>query len=217
MDIKRILRRIDLLRIPIRERLNPLFGWWRKRKLNNRNFTIISNNCWAAHVYRYFQIPYTTPTIGLYFFGDEYVKFVSNLEKYCKCHLVFINPKESKHYQQLIKQGSDHSLIGKLDDVEIVFLHYETEQEALDKWTRRTKRIIWDNLIIKFSAQNDASPEQLKIVDALPYNKKIIFTTKDLGLKSQVIFKEYEGDDQIADEITHFRRYVNLIELVNRN
>lgn len=31
-------------------KLNPLFGFFRKRKLNNIDFTIISNNCWGGCV-----------------------------------------------------------------------------------------------------------------------------------------------------------------------
>lgn len=127
-----------------------------------------------------------------------------------------ITPEESHNYEKLKEQGNTHAPIGKLGgEVEIVFLHNHSDEEAREKWSRRCKRINWDNIILKFSEQNYASLEQLRIVDSLPYEKKLIFTSHDYGLKSQVVFKEWEGCPQIPDETTHFRKYVNLINLIN--
>ena len=211
-----IVRKIDSLRIPIREKLNPVFGKYRLSKLDNSQFTIISNNCWAGHVYRYFNMQYLTPTVGLYFFADDYVRFVSDLRRYCDCELRMIKIEESHNRDKFLKQGNMNMPIGVLgDDVEIVFLHYQTESEAIEKWNRRCKRINWDNIILKFSEQNFATFEHLKTVDNLPYSKKIIFTSHDYHLNSQAIYKEWEGYSQIPDETTHFRKYVNLINLIN--
>lgn len=216
MNIRKVIKRIDSYRIPIRERLNPYLGGARLKKLQNKQFTLISNNCWGGHVYRYFNLPYMSPTVGLYFYAEEYVRFVSNLHHYCRQPLWFIKPEESRYYNELKRKGNTYCPIGVLgDDVEIVFLHYKTEEEAFEKWTRRVERMDWDNIIIKFSEQNGATPDHLRIVDALPYEKKLIFTSHDYGLSSQVIFKEYEGLEQIPDETTHFRRYVNLIRFIN--
>ena len=48
---------------------------FRKRKLFNKNFTIISNNCWAGWVYRRYNIEYKTPTVGLFIMPDDYMIF----------------------------------------------------------------------------------------------------------------------------------------------
>lgn len=211
-----LIRRIDAYRIPIRERLNPYFGGGRKRKLDNPNFTIFSNNCWGGHVYRYFNMPYLSPTVGLYFMGDDYVKFVSDLERYCGCEPQMIKAEESHNFERLKEQGNTKVPIGLLDnEVEVVFLHNHSDEEAKEKWMRRCERICWDNIILKFSEQNYVTPNQLKIVDQLPFDKKVIFTSHDYGLKSQVIYREWEGYDQIPDETTHFRKYVNIINLLN--
>ena len=209
-------KRIDALRVPIREHFNPWLGKFRVKKLNDPNFTLISNNCWGGHVYRYFNLPYLSPTIGLYFIADDYVRFVSDLRHYINSEIEFINAKNSHNYEKLLEQGSTSVPIGLLGgDVEIVFLHSHSIEEARTKWKRRCERINWDNIIIKFSEQNYAEQKHLKTVDDLPYKKKIILTSHDYGLKSQVLFKEWEGCPQIPDEITHFRRYVNLTNLVN--
>lgn len=192
------------------------WGGGRSAKLESKQFTIISNNCWGAHVYRYFNLPYQSPTIGMYFYGEEYVKFVGDLKRFCNCGIKMIRAEESRHYEWLKAQNNTHAPIALLDDeVEIVMLHFHSNEEAIEKWKRRAERVCWNNIIVKFSEQNYTTEEQLRQVDEMDYEKKIILTSHDYGLKSQVIFKEYEGCPQIPDEVTHFRRYVNLVKLIN--
>ena len=91
------------LRIKVREFFNPYLGAVRlKRGKVNPNFTIISNNCWAGHVYRYFNVPYQTPTIGLFIFSEDYVKFCKQLKDYLSSELKFISIEESK-YKDILK------------------------------------------------------------------------------------------------------------------
>ncbi len=47
---------INAVRVKIRERMNLYLGQYRKKKLFDENVTIISNNCWGGHVYRYLGI-----------------------------------------------------------------------------------------------------------------------------------------------------------------
>ena len=113
------------------------------------------------------------------------------------------------------ERGQDNIPIGLLDDVEIMFLHYSTPEEAREKWDRRVRRINWDHLIIKFSQQNLATIDHLRAVDRLPYKNKIVFTTGDYGLSSQVIYKESLGLPEVFDEVTHFKSYLDLPALIN--
>lgn len=39
---------LDSAKINIREILNPYFAKYRRNKLKNKNFTIVSNNCWGG-------------------------------------------------------------------------------------------------------------------------------------------------------------------------
>lgn len=124
-----------------------------------------------------------------FFMSDDYIKFVSNLKHYIECDLKFVELENSRHYDELKK---DKNLIrfpiGLLDDIEIMFLHYSSEEEAYRKWTRRVKRINWDNMIIKFNDQNGCKDEHIRIFDKLDYNKKICFTAKKHQDLSSVVF-----------------------------
>ena len=207
----------DLFRVRLREKLNPYFAKRRIRKVNDPQFTILSNNCWGAHVYRFFGVPYDSPTIGLYFFTDEYIKFLSDIKRYLGMKLDFIPSSESKYYDILKQRKETNKIIGLLGDVEIVFLHYKTEDEAREKWTRRSARIHWDHLIVKMTEQNKCSLEAMQAFDKLPFEHKIVFTTKDYGLQSQVIFDDYLESDEVKNDTLHFRKYVDLIKLINND
>ena len=61
---------------------NRIIGNSRRGMLNNTDFSIISNNCWGGHVYRRYNIPYLSPTVGLYFYAEEYITFLQNIDKY---------------------------------------------------------------------------------------------------------------------------------------
>lgn len=205
------------VRVKIRERFNPLLAPLRKLRLNDKSFTIISNNCWGGHVYRYFGIPYLSPTIGLYIFSDDYIKFLNNLHNYMQMDLTFI-PIDKSKYQDILRQrgGKNASCpIGLLGDIEIVFLHYDNPKEAKEKWNRRKARINWDNIVVKFSEQNLCTLEILKKFDELKYDKKIMFVTREYGFQSEVVSKEYYGQHEIANDTIHFRRYINLSRLIN--
>ena len=206
---------LDSAKVKIREKLNPYLAKYRRRKLNNKNFTIISNNCWGGHVYRYFNLPYDSPPRGLYLFSADYIKFIGNLKYYIEKEITFINYKDSKYKDELVKYNQVNIPIGKLDDIEIIFLHYQSEDEARTKWNRRKARIHWDNLYYKMSEQNLCSSDLLMQFDLIDLANKFVFVTKDYGLKSQVIFKDCSNMDFIPNDTTNFRKFINIINWLN--
>ena len=64
--------------------------------------------------------------------------------------------------------------------MEIVFLHYKSEEEAYEKWNRRKARINWDNLYVKFSKMNQCTEKHMKEFSELPYEKKILLGTRKM-------------------------------------
>ena len=155
-----------------------------------------------------------TPTAGLYFFAEDYLEFLKNLNNLCSTEVKEIKLEDSKYRDKLIAKGQQHVPIGKVGDVEIIFLHYPTFPEAKEKWERRCSRICWDRLIIKNAEMNGCTPEMIKEFDSLPFKTKFIFTTQDYGIDSQVVFKEYQGKEQIKDDTTLFNKYINLTRMV---
>ena len=95
-----------------RKILSPI----RKKKIY-RDFCIISNNCWGGKVYQRYGKPYNSPTVGLYFFADEYIRFLENLDYYLSIDLRIIPPEQSRYYEKLVELNQTKVPIGCIDDV----------------------------------------------------------------------------------------------------
>ena len=201
----------------LREELNKYFAPHRNKKLLNPSFTIISNNCWGGCVYRYLSLPYTSPTIGLYLFSDDFIKLVYNLKHYMESELSFISYTQSKHRKSLEDTKTTTCPIGVIDDIEIVFLHYNSPEEAYEKWNKRKKRIIWDNIYYKMSEQNECSLELMKKFDQLPVSlsKKVQIVTRDYGLESQIIFGPCIGKKEVIFDTFLLTKYINIVNFFN--
>ncbi len=78
-------------------------------------------------------------------------------------------------------------------DIEIHFIHYSSELEARETWTRRLHRINWDNIFVIFIGDKDLCTEEiLRNFDYLQIKNKIAFTAKTyLDIKSTVHIKDY--------------------------
>ncbi len=206
---ERLIHKLEL-------KTNWIFASSRRKKLNNTDFTIISNNCWGGLVYEYFGLPKLSPTVGCYFFAEDYLKFICNLKYYLENELKFIALKESKYVKVLEKRSleNQNAPIGKLDNVEIVFLHYKSESEVYEKWNRRIKRVNYNNLIFKFSQQNCCDEKHVRLFDNLELSgKKICFTNTFIPHPSNIYIYGYDGKS--LQDTYSWRRNYNLIEFIN--
>lgn len=187
----------------------------RRTQLRNKDFTIISNNCWGGHIYQYYGMVYNTPTVGLTFFADEYLKFISNLDKYLHTELTFIPITESRYYEYYQDKVSYYP-IGKLDDIEIVFLHYKSEAEAYEKWNRRKARMNMNNLIVKFNDMNRATEDHIRKFDCMPFKNKICFVANPVeGTQNTIVFTEYSGKERIENDVTKYKKYIKITKYLN--
>lgn len=200
----------------LRLQINKVGSNFRKKNLNVQNPTIISNNCWAGIVSQYLGIKYYTPTIGLYFFAEEYIKFLERFDYYIKQDLKIIETKDSRYYEKMVKKNHQNAVVGKLDDVEIVFLHMKTGEEAIEKWNKRVQRINKKYIIFKFCEQNECTKKHVERFEKLPFKNKICFTTKDYpGYKSVIWFKNQVKNDEVLRDYYESNKYLNIIDYIN--
>lgn len=220
MKGKFLKRKLDKFSNFIKEKIRKLFyeirRFFVKKSIKNKDFSIISNNCWAGKVYQYLDMPYLSPTAGLYFFAPDYIKFVSDLYRYLNTSLRFIKPEESKYYEEIKRRNQTDKPIGILDDVEIVFLHYKTKEEAEEKWNRRKERVNYDNIILKFSRMDLCTEKEIEAFDALYFENKIVLNNRlPLKYKSEVYWKEKWSDEGISRDTVPFPGNLKLKELLN--
>lgn len=200
---------------------------YRKRELIKTDFTIISNNCWGGMIYESYNLPKNSPTVGLFFMAEDYIKFLSDLQGYINGKLIFINPKLSKwRNNEQIKSDKKFGSypVGVLsngkNEIEIFFLHYHTEKEAKEKWERRKKRINWNKLLIKFNDQNGCSKKEIEKFMKLPFKNKIFFTCKHWENEDEryiFIYQIFEKRNVLASyEPFGKNKTLNITSLLNK-
>ncbi len=220
MKGKFLKRKLNKFKKHKKERFEKFFyeirRFFVKKSIKNKNFSIISNNCWAGRVYQYLDMPYLSPTAGLYFFAPDYIKFVSDLRKYLDTPLRFINPEESKYYDEIKNRNQTDKPIGILDDVEIVFLHYKTKEEAEEKWNRRKERVNFDNIILKFSRMNLCSDKEIEAFCNISFENKFVFNTnKQPKNPSEIYWNGKITNNEILNDTIPFPGPIKLKKLLN--
>jgi uncharacterized protein (DUF1919 family) len=183
-------------------------------KLNttrNRNFSLISSNCLGATFYQLLNLPYATPTVGLFFFAPCFVKFISNLEGYLQEELIQV---DFSQYDLGNKKRDlyNHYPLGKLGDIEIHFMHYSSWDEVLHKWNRRVNRINFSNLFFMMTDQELCSVDILQAFDQLPYPKKVCFTAKKHELASCIQIPKYAEREEVGNLVANYQLLYNRFD-----
>ncbi len=214
-----------LTKAQIKRRLAKIFAVFYRINLKNKDFTIISNNCWGGKVYDRYSLPYRTPTIGLWMPPNDYIKFLKDLNFYSQQQLFQISYTES-HVRELLisrkKQGKysfrlEDLIIGRLYDIDIIFLHYSNFEIAKEKWEKRIKRINFDNLLVKMNDQNGCTDEDFYNFMSLPYENKIFFTGKKEWKKAKNVLyiEKYEKDGYVVNDTKNGILPLDITKLLN--
>lgn len=171
-------------------------NWWGRLRLRNRRISIISNDCWGGRMCKFYNLEFNSPFIGLFIVGPDYVKLLENRE-WISRPLEFFDITESKwiDYLKSVNQTSHPAARLQGTDIEIHFLHYPDQATAQAKWSRRVKRIDWNNAIVKFNQRDVCDDDLIRRFDRLPYPVKVCFTTHPVeGAESAVPLPDYAGD-----------------------
>ena len=200
---------------------------YRRKKLNNIDFTIISNNCWGGMIYESYNLPKESPTVGMFFMAEDYITFLSDLKGYINGRLEFIKPEESR-WKDSPQISEDKRFgtypIGLLsngqNNIEIFFLHYHSEEEAKAKWVRRCKRINWDKLLVKFNDQNGCTAKNVHDFMVLPFKNKLFFTSKEwpeISGGGYTVIRQFPKHDYIMASYEPFgkSKYIDMNRIIN--
>lgn len=173
--------------------------------IKNRNFTIISNNCWGGEVYKTLNKEFNTPFIGLYIDPIEFHRIILNLD-------FFINYKiTSENFLFNTKYP-----IANIENINIHFSHYHSIEIAIAKWNRRMLRMKKfidengrNNIIIKLCDHDSDIPYNI-IRDIKNTNNKCIFLTKKNTLILKAINNTPNGKTLFNLRIFYYLNYINL-------
>lgn len=193
------------------------FGRIFAQKFDFTDFTIISNNCFGGIIYRNHHLPYLTPTVGLFIMPKDYIKFIYNIKYYLGIEPVEVKIKDSK-YSDYLESINYTGTIGKIDDIEIMFLHYQNFEEAKQKWIRRVKRINFDKIIYKFNDQNNCTIEDLKAFNEFKGKNKILFTAKKYDNIYSYVLSQFEKNGYVVDDTKNknIKKVFNIYTYINK-
>lgn len=202
----------------IKKKIKKIIGNINRIGVKNRDFTIISNNCWGGFVYQKFNLKYRTPFVGLFIFAPDYIELLENFDVLINEKMQFIDANDSKYKEELIQNNTFNKYpIGILGEkVEIHFLHYHSQEEAFSKWNERCLRINRNNLLVKFSDKDKCYDELIFRFDKLKFKNKICFSAKEFKTCSSVItLNEFKNEEFVKDEWKYYKNYINIRKLLN--
>ena len=160
---------MNLFFLIVQRTYRKIHRFFMKRRLKNSGFTILAPTCIAGVIYHELGHPFLSPTINLWMYDKDFLRFVHNLRYYLSCKLRFV-------------QGIDETPTAYLDDILIHFNHYHSEKEAAVKWYERAARVKYDNLFIIMADQPDGgviTHEDMLSLKEIPCKGKIVFSVKD--------------------------------------
>lgn len=174
-----------------------------QQKLQNHNFTLVSNDCWGGILYSWLGIQFRTPFINLLVPPKDYITLAGDIEYFLSQDLLFHAKNQKNTYP-----------VGTLDGVHIHFVHDTTSHEAKLKWSRRIKRINRQNIFLKFETEDIPL---ITAFDNLPASRKIVFTRNQSATGSSVIHLHDHGVEgpQLHRTCTTCLRQIDLIRWLN--
>ena len=166
----------------------------------------------------YFNLPKNSPTVGSYFFAEDYIKLIQNLKYYLERDIEIINARDSRHSDILAELNQLDIPVGCLGDVEVVFLHYHDPIIAKEKWTRRVERINWNNLIIKFSYMSKCTDEHIREFQKISGVKKLCFVPHEFDdMEDLYVYPScINSMTDLGDDVFYWNKYIDVINLINR-
>lgn len=174
-----------------------------------REFVVIADNCFGGVIYQELEVPYTSPFIGLSVHASDYVRLLSNIDYYMDLPLKFISTE--KNYP-----------VGILDDVTLYFIHYKNEEEAIEKWERRKRRMLkidrrhW---YIEMDDRQQCKKQDLVNFHQLPYKNKLSFSIYELPYSNHICMKEKDNkNNSVVQGVLLYKyayKYVDVLNFIN--
>lgn len=137
-----------------------------RKRLKNRSFSLVTNNCIGGIISHDMHLRFLSPTVNLSFANDGFLLFCRHLVYYLSI------PVEEVVSDKGYPVGV---LKGEYGDIFLYFMHYDSFLEAKQKWEERALRVDMENLFIIMEAQK-CEESILHQFDELDFPNKVILT-----------------------------------------
>lgn len=159
--------------VPCRVLDIPYFNFIDYFELRQNKISILSNNCWGGLVYHTLGMECLSPFKNLALECKDYIHMLNNLTYYMEIVPEFVRYQVDPHSKESFP-------VMRVDDVNILFNHDKTPEEAVKKWERRKKKINYDNLFVEMYTEDiEEMEEYMKLYK---YEKKVCFVPHKNGI-----------------------------------
>ena len=165
-----------------------------RKDFSGNHCSIISQNCIGGVLYHDMGMQFLSPTVNTFIKEPDFVKFVLNLRHYLS-------------YDLQMRWGEEYP-IGRLDDIEIHFMHYGTCEDARESWERRKARINYDKIFVLSTDRDGFDHGVYQLWKTIPY-PKVLFTAHREFTEDAIFYPEFEKDGQVGDLIFKRDFYAN--------
>lgn len=181
-----------------------------QRRLENKNFSLLTGNCVGGYIYHQLGLTFSSPTINMMILNQDFKKLILNLE----------------HYLKLIPEPCvDPNFPGvpcaSLDDIILHFTHYKSSEEGINAWEKRKQRLDLKNLYIIIS-DIDLSEDDIKELQYANCKKIIVMTSKDYGYDHCLYIPAFKGMEHVGELLSKtwggkwkFEEYFDFVNWVN--
>ncbi|WP_026509890.1 DUF1919 domain-containing protein [Butyrivibrio sp. LC3010] len=134
---------------------NTMLSYFRAKLVRKELPSILSNSCNAGMIYNMLgeRVIFKSPTINTHIGPKDFIKICKEPRKYLSKDISF------SHYGLY---NGQKTIIGRIDDVFVYFLHGDDEnqeyQRALKRWNRLRKAVDYDNLAFVMEETYEREP-----------------------------------------------------------
>lgn len=159
-----------------------------RRDIEVEDVSLIASDCIGGVIYKDLHRRMDSPTVNMFFSASDFIKFCKNIDYYLEQTIVYDEAAN----------GAEEYPIGRIDDIRLHLVHYNSIAEASEKWEIRKKRIHRDSMYVMMNDRNGCTEKEIAEFDALPFQHKVIFTHKPYPqYKSAYCISGSEQDDFI--------------------
>ena len=191
----------------------PLFDFERYVQVAEKNISIISNHCWGGYTYHSLKAEFLSPFINMFITQEDYIDLLEHFDEYMQEDVIYLKDA----YETNLKRNYPIGILGG-SGIKMWFNHYETFEDAKQKWQQRKKRINKDALFIEMQTDNEKILERF---ETLPFKHKIAFVPFETTSESAVSLKCFPAVEKkgIAcganDLAAGLVGYYNVLKLLN--
>lgn len=165
-----------------------------RRKNNNMDFTLITNNCIGGVIYHNLGIQFNSPTINLYIAGEDYLNFVKDIHYYSLCEMEEVIDSSFPYPVGVLLPRDDHH-----KKIYVYFQHYKTFSQAKEKWEERFKRVNYNNIFFLWEFYDNLYDISLIKEFAELNLKKIVLLHKYIpDIDNSIVLNCYKNEKEVA-------------------